>query len=67
MLDGDAAGDCKGVVLRAANLNRSLAGGKRSIIPAFARSAPLLGFFGAPFLPKQERCKLIDKLKFEHE
>ena len=36
MLDGDAAGDCKG--------------------GAFARSAPLLGFFGAPFLPKQERC-----------
>ena len=32
---------------------------------AFARSAPLLGFFGAPFLPKQERCKLIDKLKFD--
>ena len=24
-----------------------------------------VGFFGAPFLPKQERCKLIDKLKFE--
>ena len=35
MLDGDAAGDCKG--------------------GAFARSAPLLGFFGVPFLPKQER------------
>ena len=45
MLDGDAAGDCKG--------------------GAFVRSAPLLGFFGAPFLPKQERCELtylIDKL-----
>ena len=45
MLDGDAAGDCKG--------------------GAFARSAPLLGFFGAPFLPKQERCKRSDKLKFD--
>ena len=45
MLDGDAAGVCKG--------------------GAFARNAPLLGFFGAPFLPKQERCELvylIDKL-----
>ena len=24
-----------------------------------------VGFFGAPFLPKQERCELIDKLKFD--
>ena len=47
MLDGDAAGDCKG--------------------GAFVRSAPLLGFFGAPFLPKQERCELIVKLKYEKE
>ena len=39
MLDGDAAGDSKGVVLRAANQNRSIAGGKRSAIPVFARNA----------------------------
>ena len=34
MLDGDAAGDSKGVVLRAANEDSPLAGGKRSTIPA---------------------------------
>ena len=34
MLDGDAAGDCKGAVRRAANQNSPLAGGKRSIIYA---------------------------------
>ena len=56
------------VVLRAANPNRSLAGGKRSAISAFARNAsPRTASFG-PFLAetrKGRRCYQLDKLKFE--
>ena len=67
MPDGDAAGDCKGVVLRAANQNRSLAGGKRTAISAFVRSAPLLGFFW-PFSCRNKKRAYNhrnDKLKFD--
>ena len=69
MLDGDAAGDSKGVVLRAANQNRSIAGGNRSIISAIGSEclAPD-DFFGYFLVRKQESntCHQFDKLKFEH-
>ena len=68
-----AAGDTQGVVLRAANQNRSIAGGNRSIIHGFdarerGAQCPLSRLLLALFLPRQEKGEEFiqyDKLEFE--